>query len=270
MSDAPVITIETRSGPIAAGNVTSWPATERQFRDAWVANGDVITVDMPAAREIARAEIRRARTPAFLSSTRITCERWKRTSIRRPSWMRKTSSATPPPIRGSMRRPTTPRSPPSSMPSSSRSRRSRSSRKTPAANPISPVRHERSALVHALAVHGGDRRAGAVRHHRDVDAVIERIMDGITHAVGHWATIPVCVVAVGTLYMLFGVEVANFSISVATLLILPVIQHSQNKDGAAIQAKLDSIVKAVPDAPNELIRVKKKTEDEIRGLRDAL
>jgi low affinity Fe/Cu permease len=96
--------------------------------------------------------------------------------------------------------------------------------------------------------------------------VIERLMDGVTHAVGSPLMIPACVVLVGALYGLFGVDVANFTLSVGTLLLLPILQHSQNKDGAAIQAKLDALIEATP-ARNELIGLDRRSEAEIKDAR---
>jgi low affinity Fe/Cu permease len=45
------------------------------------------------------------------------------------------------------------------------------------------------------------------------------------------------------------------------------IQNSQNRDGLAIQAKLDELITATEGARNELGRVEEKSEDEIESLR---
>ena len=51
---------------------------------------------------------------------------------------------------------------------------------------------------------------------------------------------------------------ANLAIGVLTLLLLPVLQATQNRDGAALQAKID-----------ELIGIEKRDEDEIERVRVA-
>ena len=63
MSD-PTVTISTPTGDVDASKVETMPATGRRFRGAWRVEGEtVINVDMPAAKEIAREEIRRERVP---------------------------------------------------------------------------------------------------------------------------------------------------------------------------------------------------------------
>ena len=45
----------------------------------------------------------------------------------------------------------------------------------------------------------------------------------------------------------------NLAINILTLLILPILQATQNRDGAALQAKLDELIKASRHASNSLI-----------------
>lgn len=56
---------------------------------------------------------------------------------------------------------------------------------------------------------------------------------------------------------------SNILISVVTLLLLPVLQASQNRDGAAVQAKLDELIKATPMARDALIRLEDEKTAEI-------
>ena len=60
---------------------------------------------------------------------------------------------------------------------------------------------------------------------------------------------------------------ANLSISVLTLLLLPILQATQNRDGAALQAKIDELIKASSRARDELIGLEKRDEDEIESIR---
>lgn len=93
-------------------------------------------------------------------------------------------------------------------------------------------------------------------------------MDVVTRSVGHPFTVPVLAALVAGLYLVGGLNVANFAISVVTLALLPVLQHSQNRDGAALQAKLDAMIRAIPEAPNRLIAIERRTEEEIAALRE--
>jgi low affinity Fe/Cu permease len=60
---------------------------------------------------------------------------------------------------------------------------------------------------------------------------------------------------------------ASMSISVLTLLLLPVLQATQNRDGAALQAKMDELIKASANARDELIGLENRREDEIERIR---
>jgi low affinity Fe/Cu permease len=88
-----------------------------------------------------------------------------------------------------------------------------------------------------------------------------------TKAVGHWAALPVTSLAIGPLYWLGGVDIANITISILSLFLLILLQHSSNRDGEAIQVKLDEILRAVPEASNRLIGLDLKPEEEIKQER---
>jgi len=59
----------------------------------------------------------------------------------------------------------------------------------------------------------------------------------------------------------------NISISILTLLLLPIIQATQNRDGAALQAKLDELIKTNGEARDALIGLEAKGEKEIERMR---
>jgi low affinity Fe/Cu permease len=59
----------------------------------------------------------------------------------------------------------------------------------------------------------------------------------------------------------------NLAINVLTLLFLPILQATQNRDGAALQAKLDELIRANKEARNDLIGIEDKAETEIEELR---
>lgn len=60
--------------------------------------------------------------------------------------------------------------------------------------------------------------------------------------------------------------VVNTATTVITFLMLFVLQHSQNRDGVAIQAKLDTLI-LHSEGPNTLIRAEEKAEEELDKLR---
>ncbi|TPG42590.1 low affinity iron permease family protein [Sphingomonas koreensis] len=64
--------------------------------------------------------------------------------------------------------------------------------------------------------------------------------------------------------------VINTGTTVLTFLAVFLIQNSQNRDGAAIQAKLDELMRAIPDARPEFIGIEHLTDAEICAIRGAL
>lgn len=62
--------------------------------------------------------------------------------------------------------------------------------------------------------------------------------------------------------------IINTATTIITFIMVFVIQHSQNRDGIAIQAKLDELIRATDTARNDLIGVEKAPENEIERLRN--
>lgn len=60
---------------------------------------------------------------------------------------------------------------------------------------------------------------------------------------------------------------ANIAISIVTLLMLPILQASQNRDGAALQAKLDELIRSHSEARDTMIGVEQKGAKEIERRR---
>ena len=61
--------------------------------------------------------------------------------------------------------------------------------------------------------------------------------------------------------------VINTGTTIITFLMVFLIQNTQNRDGAAIQAKLDELLRAVSDARNEFIGIEHLTEEELDEIR---
>ena len=64
--------------------------------------------------------------------------------------------------------------------------------------------------------------------------------------------------------------VVNTATTIVTFLMVFLIQNSQNRDAAAIQAKLDELIRAVHDARNEFIGIEHMTDRQIEAIRAAL
>ncbi|PZU11953.1 low affinity iron permease family protein [Sphingomonas sp.] len=64
--------------------------------------------------------------------------------------------------------------------------------------------------------------------------------------------------------------VVNTATTIVTFLMVFLIQNSQNRDAAAMQAKLDELIRAIDDARGQFIGIEHKTEREIEKIRAEL
>jgi low affinity Fe/Cu permease len=64
--------------------------------------------------------------------------------------------------------------------------------------------------------------------------------------------------------------VINTTTTIVTFLMVFLIQNSQNRDGAAMQAKLDELLRAVGKARGAFIGIEHLTDEEICRIREAL
>jgi low affinity Fe/Cu permease len=64
--------------------------------------------------------------------------------------------------------------------------------------------------------------------------------------------------------------VINTGTTIVTFLMVFLIQNSQNRDGAAMQAKLDELLRAVDQAREQFIGIEHLTDQQIELLRTAL
>ena len=64
--------------------------------------------------------------------------------------------------------------------------------------------------------------------------------------------------------------VVNTGTTIITFLMVFLIQNSQNRDGAAMQAKLDELLRAVDKAREQLIGIEHLTDQQIELVRMAL
>jgi len=61
--------------------------------------------------------------------------------------------------------------------------------------------------------------------------------------------------------------VINTGTTIATFLMVFLIQNTQNRDSAAVQLKLDELIRAVAGAHNALLDLEELTEDDLARLR---
>lgn len=103
--------------------------------------------------------------------------------------------------------------------------------------------------------------------------LFDRLTAGCARFTGRPAMFGICLllVAIGIAAYVSGddhfLNGANLGLSVVTLLLLPILQATQNRDGAALQAKLDELIKSNIDARDALIGLEGKGEQEIEALR---
>ena len=64
--------------------------------------------------------------------------------------------------------------------------------------------------------------------------------------------------------------VVNTSTTIVTFLIVFLIQNSQNRDAAAIQAKLDELIRAIETARNQFVGIEHLTDRQLQAIRTAL
>ncbi len=81
----------------------------------------------------------------------------------------------------------------------------------------------------------------------------------------HWA-VPVAAGLVAASLGIFGIAVTNIAISIATLLIVMLLQNTQNRDSAASHLKLDEMVRAEPEARDHIRGVETQPAHEIDEL----
>ena len=64
--------------------------------------------------------------------------------------------------------------------------------------------------------------------------------------------------------------VVNTATTIITFLMVFVLQNTQNRDGEAVQAKLDELIYAVSDADNRFVQAEKLSDKDLHELRATL
>jgi low affinity Fe/Cu permease len=64
--------------------------------------------------------------------------------------------------------------------------------------------------------------------------------------------------------------IINTGTTIVTFLMVFLIQNTQNREGAALQAKLDELIRATTSARNELVALERLPEEEVQEVRDSV
>ena len=64
--------------------------------------------------------------------------------------------------------------------------------------------------------------------------------------------------------------VINTGTTIVTFLMVFLIQNAQNRDGSAIQAKLDEIIRSIDNARDEFVGIENLTQPELEKIKRAL
>ena len=111
---------------------------------------------------------------------------------------------------------------------------------------------------------------------------MDRIFTRIATRISHWAGQPLTFLLAVIVIVLWAVSgplfawsdtwqlVINTGTTIVTFLMVFLIQNSQNRDAAAMQAKLDELIRALDKARGQFIGIEHLTDTQIEGIRAAL
>jgi low affinity Fe/Cu permease len=108
-----------------------------------------------------------------------------------------------------------------------------------------------------------------------MEEVFEKAANVIARAMGRPLTFMLCVAlvlvwaATGPVFHFSDTWqlVINTGTTIITFLMVFLIQNSQNREGEALQAKLDELILALDNAENRFIGLERRTEKEIQEMR---
>jgi|SRR6185312_11853323 len=109
-----------------------------------------------------------------------------------------------------------------------------------------------------------------------VSAWFTHLASATAHAAGRPATFALCCLTIlvwaitGPLFHYSDTWqlIINTGTTIVTFLMVFLIQNTQNRDGAALQAKLDELIRATHDARNAYMGIEHLPESELEQMRD--
>lgn len=108
---------------------------------------------------------------------------------------------------------------------------------------------------------------------------MDKTFEKIAQAVSAWAGRPLAFVVALTAVIVWALSgpvfgysdtwqlVINTSTTIVTFLMVFLIQNAQNRDASAIQAKLDELIRALPEARDEFVGIEHLTEQELEKIK---
>ena len=111
---------------------------------------------------------------------------------------------------------------------------------------------------------------------------MDRLFTAIATRIAAAAGQPLTFITAFTLIVIWGVTgplfgysdtwqlVINTATTIVTFLMVFLIQNSQNRDAAAMQAKLDELIRAQKGARGQFIGIEHLTDEQIEAIRDKL
>jgi len=118
---------------------------------------------------------------------------------------------------------------------------------------------------------------GTTQHARDTDqlSVFARTANATAHAAGKPFTFGLCLLIViawaisGPVFHYSDTWqlVINTGTTIITFLMVFLIQNTQNRDGAALQAKLDELIRVTKEARNDFVGIENRPEKELDAIR---
>ncbi|MFT3964436.1 MAG: low affinity iron permease family protein [Sphingobium sp.] len=111
---------------------------------------------------------------------------------------------------------------------------------------------------------------------------MDRFFSMVAARIAAWAGQPAAFILALGIVILWGIGgpffgysdtwqlVINTGTTIVTFLMVFLIQNAQNRDAAAMQVKLDELLRAVSEARNELIGIEHLTDAELERIRLAL
>lgn len=111
---------------------------------------------------------------------------------------------------------------------------------------------------------------------------MDRLFTRFAAMLAGWAGQPLAFILAVAFIVMWGVSgpafgfsdtwqlVVNTTTTIITFLMVFLIQNAQNRDAAAMQAKLDELIRAAIEARNDFVGIEHFTESELERLRKAL
>ncbi|MFD2431339.1 low affinity iron permease family protein [Sphingobium scionense] len=111
---------------------------------------------------------------------------------------------------------------------------------------------------------------------------MDRIFSALSARIASWTGQPLAFILAVGVVLIWGVTgplfhysdtwqlVINTGTTIVTFLMVFLIQNAQNRDGAAIQAKLDELIRAIEPARNDFIGIEHLTEAELEKIKSIL